>query len=251
MMMSAAPSSTLARRDRVALLVALCGLAALCWLLLIDMAGDMTGSMGVNPWSGSYFAMMLYMWIVMMIGMMAPTAVRSILIFTQISAKSVARGRPYIAGYWFAFGYVLVWAGYSAAATLLQWFLDHLTLLSPAMVASSPVLGALLLIGAGVWQFSSLKNTCLKHCRSPLLYLSANFRPGVGGAIHLGVRHGMYCLGCCWVLMGLLFVGGVMNLIWIALIAGFVLVEKLLPEGDRWRRMGGGAMILTGIGYLM
>jgi len=105
-------------------------------------------------------------------------------------------------------------------------------------------------VSAGAWQFSSVKETCLRHCRSPVTYLATHFRPGLSGAVHLGIRHGIYCLGCCWLLMGLLFVGGVMNLLWIAAITSFVLVEKLLPAKLRASRMGGWGMIVAGAGYL-
>lgn len=239
--------------DRTALFLALGGLVVLAWVLLIGMSDSMVfmqKDMGIRAWSASDFAMMLGMWVVMMVAMMVPTAVRSILIFSRISAKAASSGRPFVAGYWFAFGYLIAWSGFAVLATLFQWSLDQMALLSPRMVASSSIFGSLILIGVGVWQFSPWKNSCLKHCRSPLMYLAANFTPGIGGAVQLGLRHGLYCLGCCWVLMGLLFVGGVMNFIWIFAITAFILVEKLLPRGEKWGYLGGVAMILSGIFYL-
>lgn len=251
--MTAANSTSLAQRDLILLLGALGGLVALCWWYLIDMSRgivDMSGAMGIRPWSNIDFMLMFAMWAVMMVGMMVPTAVRSVLIFVQIHARAATRGRTLVSGYWFTAGYVLIWTFFSAAATLLQWVLDQAALLSPMMVSASSFLGAFLLISAGVWQFSPIKDTCLRHCRSPAMYLATNFRPGISGAVNLGIRHGMYCLGCCWLLMGLLFVGGIMNLLWIAAITAFVLVEKLLPAGLRASRLSGWAMIVTGIGYL-
>jgi len=239
--------------DRTALLLAVGGLVVLSWLLLVEMTDNMMvmeGDMGIRPWSSSDFAMMLGMWVVMMVGMMVPTAVRSILIFSKINAKAAAGGRNFVAGYWFTLGYVIAWSGFAVTATLLQWALDQAALLSPMMVTTSSVVGALILITCGAWQFTPWKDTCLKHCRSPLMYLAANFSPGIGGAIRLGVRHGLYCLGCCWFIMGLLFVGGVMNFIWIIAITAFILAEKLLPSGQKWGQIAGGAMIAIGLSYL-
>ena len=251
--MIAAKFTSLAQRDVLLLLGALGGLVALCWWYLIDLSRGMTGmsgAMGIRPWGNIDFLMMFTMWAVMMVGMMVPTAVRSVLIFAQIGARAASRGRSFVSGYWFTAGYVLIWTFFGAAATLLQWALDQAALLSPLMVSTSSSLGAFLLISAGVWQFSSVKDACLRHCRSPAMYLATHFRPGISGAVNLGIRHGMYCLGCCWLLMGLLFVGGVMNLLWIAAIMVFVLVEKLLPDTLRASSLSGWVMILVGVGYL-
>jgi predicted metal-binding membrane protein len=254
--MTGAIAASLARRDLILLLGALGGLVVLCWWYLIGMArgmdgmSGMNGAMGIRTWTSVDFLMMFGMWAVMMVGMMVPTAVRSVMIFAQIGARTAARGRPFVSGYWFTAGYVVIWTVFSAAATFLQWALDQAALLSPTMVSSSSYLGALLLVSAGAWQFSPVKDTCLRHCQSPATYLATHFRPGFSGAVHLGIRHGMYCLGCCWLLMGLLFVGGVMNLLWIAAITAFVLLEKLLPARVRASRMSGWGMIVAGAGYL-
>ena len=251
--MTGAHSTRLARRDQVLLLGALGGLVVLCWLYLIEMSrgmDDMSAAMGVTPWSKADFLLMFAMWVVMMVGMMVPTAIRSVLIFVRIGARAAERDRSFASGYWFTAGYVLIWTFFSGAATLLQWLLDQAALLSPMMVSNSAFLGAFLLISAGVWQFSPVKDVCLRHCQSPVMYLATHFRPGISGAVSLGIRHGLYCLGCCWLLMSLLFVGGVMNLVWIAAITAFVLIEKLLPTGLRSSRLSGWAMIVTGVGYL-
>lgn len=251
--MTAANSTTLARRDLVLLLGALGGLVVLCWLYLIEASrgmADINAAMGMKPWSKVDFLLMFAMWTVMMVGMMVPTAIRSVLIFVQIGARAAERDRSFVSGYWFTLGYVLIWTFFSAAATVLQWFLDQAALLSPMMVSSSAFLGAFLLISAGAWQFSPVKDVCLRHCQSPVMYLATHFRPGISGAVSLGIQHGSYCLGCCWLLMSLLFVGGVMNLVWIAAITAFVLIEKLLPATLRISRLSGWVMIVAGVGYL-
>jgi len=142
-------------------------------------------------------------------------------------------------------GYLAIWTLFSLAATGAQWALDRAALLSPMMVASSPWLGALLLAAAGAYQLTPAKEACLRHCRAPAHFIAAHWRPGVAGAFRMGAIHGVFCLGCCWALMGLLFFGGVMNLLWIAAITLFVLGEKLLPAGRRTARWSGAAMILA------
>jgi predicted metal-binding membrane protein len=244
---------SLARRDVFALVSALLLLVAVCWWYLANMSRDMANSssaMGVKPWAISDFSMMFVMWTIMMIAMMVPTAMRSVLIFTGISAQQERRGRPFVSGYWFAAGYIIVWTAFSVGATVLQWGLDQAALLSPRMALYSPFIGALIFMMAGVWQMSPLKDTCLRHCRSPLVFLAQNFRPGKFGAVRLGLRHGLYCLGCCWLLMGLLFIGGVMNIVWIIAITIFMLVEKLLPPTLTTSRISGMVMLLAGGGYL-
>ena len=140
-----------------------------------------------------------------------------------------------------------MWTLFSVAATAAQWGLDQAALLSPMMVATSPALGASLLIAAGVYQMTPAKNACLRHCRSPMHFISEHWRHGVDGAFKMGLEHGAYCLGCFWALMGLLFFGGVMNLLWIAAITLFVLLEKVLPIGVGGGRAAGAAMVLFGL----
>ncbi|AHD03688.1 DUF2182 domain-containing protein [Leisingera methylohalidivorans] len=250
-MMNSVPIS-LSWWDRGVLTVAVGGFIVLSWALFIDMTGKMAPmNLGLTPWTFADFTVMFGMWVVMMIGMMVPTAIRSILIFSRMNAKASTRGASGVAGCWFASGYIIVWVGFSVVATILQWGLEKVALLSPMMVASSPLLAALILIGAGIWQFTSLKGRCLRHCRSPLVFLATNYSKGLLGAIRMGAAHGFYCLGCCWMLMGLLFVGGVMNLACIAAVTAFVLAEKLLPHGDHWGRLAGVAMILIGLCYMV
>lgn len=241
---------SLKRWDAAALSVSLGALVVLSWIVLIDMSAEMTGmEMGMAPmaWSTGDFAMMLGMWVVMMTGMMVPTAMRSVLIFSRLAANATAAGHAFASGYWFALGYVFAWSLFSVAATILQWAFDRLSLLSPMMTSSSAVLTGLILMGAGLWQLSPWKEACLRRCRSPMEFLPAHYSDGAGGAVRMGMSHGLYCLGCCWVLMGLLFVGGVMNLACIAAITAFVLAEKLLPGGPGMGRLAGLGLIASGI----
>jgi len=155
--------------------------------------------------------------------------------------------QPYVPTAIFLGGYVIVWTGFSALATLAQWGLHETALLSPMMVSTSPILGGLLLLTAGVYQWTPLKYACLKHCRSPLGFLMTNWREGPRGALIMGLRHGMFCTVCCWFLMALLFVAGVMNLLWVATITLFVLVEKVVPRGDIVGRVAGGVLVIAGL----
>jgi predicted metal-binding membrane protein len=146
----------------------------------------------------------------------------------------------------FGAGYLLVWTGFSAGAALAQWGLHRAAMLSPMMTTSSPRLGAAILIAAGVYQLTPFKGACLTHCRSPLGFLMSHWRGGTAGALRMGIEHGTYCLGCCWALMCVLFVVGVINLLWVAAMAIFVRVEKIAPAGTLVARVGGAAMIAAG-----
>lgn len=245
-------------RDRFFITSSLAVVVALAWGYLYVLATNMPAmskmdvamSAGIRPWSLAESFLMFAMWVVMMVGMMVPTAMRAVLIYAGISHRAHAQGTPVAPTYWFVTGYAVVWSGFGLAATLFQAGFDRLGLLSPLMVSSSPLLGAGLLIAAGAYQLTPWKDVCLQHCQSPAMYLATRFRPGVGNAFALGMRHGTYCLGCCWLLMGLLFLGGVMNLLWIAAITGFVLLEKLLPASLRVARLSGWLMMFTGVLYL-
>ena len=251
----------IARRDRLIVLAGLVLAAALAWLYLIDMALDMGGDMaagsmamdgammGMQAWSAVDGLLMWSMWAVMMIAMMVPSAAPMVLVFARMD-RAKGSGRPYGTSTLFALGYVLVWAGFSVAATIMQWGLQNAALLSPMMVSTSAVLGGVLFIAAGVYQWTPLKYACLRHCRTPVSFIMGHWRPGPGGAFRMGVGHGAFCLGCCGFVMGLLFVGGVMNLAWVAAITVFVVAEKLLPKGEWVARVGGIAMVAAGI-YLL
>jgi predicted metal-binding membrane protein len=205
---------------------------------------------GMRPWLPSDFFMMFLMWAIMMVAMMLPTALRAILIYARIAARGRQDESPITSVYLFGGGYIAIWTLFSVGATLMQWGLQSAALLSPMMVSSSVGLGAALLIAAGIYQFTPLKDACLKHCQSPIMYLAANYKKGNAQAFKLGLKHGGYCLGCCWVLMGLLFLGGVMNLLWILAITLFVLAEKLLPPTLHGTWLSGVTMILIGVAFL-
>jgi predicted metal-binding membrane protein len=189
------------------------------------------------------------MWAVMMVGMMAPSAAPMILMYARLGRQGKVAGKPLAATGWFAAGYFLAWIGFSLAATLVQWVLQREALLDPRMASASKALGAVVLIAAGLYQWTPLKEVCLAHCQTPLGFLMRHggFRGDVRGCLKLGLSHGAYCVGCCWVLMALLFVVGVMNLLWIALLALLVLLEKLTPWGRPIARAAGVAFIAAGI----
>jgi predicted metal-binding membrane protein len=190
---------------------------------------------------------MFLMWAVMMVAMMVPTAAPMILIFANVNRKRQEQERPYVPTAVFLSGYLLVWTGFSVLATLAQWGLHEAALLSPMMVSTSSILGGILLLAAGIFQWTPLKYACLKHCRSPLSFLMTDWREGYRGALIMGLKHGSYCTGCCWFLMALLFVAGVMNLLWVATITAFVLVEKAVPRGDLVGRIAGVALCIAGL----
>lgn len=217
----------------------------------MKMAADMSMPEGMSPmqipiWDFGYFWMMFLMWAVMMVGMMLPSVTPMVLIYAGVARKSAAQGMPVAPTGAFVSGYIAIWLIFSLFATLAQWGLDQATLLSPMMVSNSVSLGAALLIAAGIYQWLPIKDKCLHHCRSPVHFITTHWRPGSIGAFKMGLSHGAFCLGCCWVLMALLFVGGVMNLLWIAAIALFVLLEKVLPFGDVSGRVMGLLMITAG-----
>ena len=247
------------KRDRFVLLAALAALAAIAWAYLAwmgamppePMAGhDGRSEMapGFARWSAGDFLAMLLMWAVMMVGMMTPSAAPMILIYARVGRKAESGGTPFAPAGWFASGYLLAWTGFAIGATLLQWLLEQAMLVSPATASAGPLPGGLLLIAAGLYQWTPLKYACLAQCQSPLQFIQRHggFRGDRAGALALGLRHGFYCIGCCWALMLLLFVGGVMNLLWIAAIAILVLAEKLIPAGRLVSRAAGAAMIFGG-----
>jgi predicted metal-binding membrane protein len=211
-----------------------------------SMAPTMDAMTGVQPWTATEFGLRLAMWAVMMVAMMVPAAAPVTLMYAAVARKAAAQHNPLAPTFVFVTGYIAMWTVFSLVATIAQHALDRAALLSPTMVSRSPLFGAALLIAAGVYQFTPLKNACLRNCRTPAHFLSRYWRTGYLGAFRMGLRLGAYCVGCCWILMGLLFVGGVMNLLWIAAIAIFVLLEKTIPFGDVTGRFAGTAMILVG-----
>ena len=201
----------------------------------------------VHPWTAAQLGPRLLMWSVMMVAMMVPTAAPMTLVYAAVARKAAREDHPVAPTFVFVAGYLAIWVLFSVAATAAQSGLDQLALLSPTMVSASPVLGSGLLIGAGIYELTPYKHACLAHCRAPAHFISHKWRGGFAGAFPMGLELGTYCLGCCWILMGLLFLGGVMNLLWIAAIAAFILLEKTLPFGDIGGRVVGAAMILVGL----
>ena len=253
------PSSTaleaVLKRDRMVVLAGLTGITVLAWTYMGYLAWDM-GHMDMSmdmampqmqTWRALDLLLVFVMWAVMMVAMMVPSAAPMLLLFTTINRRRRAQQQPYVPTAVFLGGYLLVWSSFSVLAMLAQWGLHSATLLSPMMVSTSPILGGLVLLAAGSFQWTPLKYTCLTHCRSPLGFLMTDWREGYRGALIMGLRHGMYCVGCCWILMALLFVAGVMNLLWVAAIAAFVLVEKVVPRGDLVGRLAGGGLVVAGL----
>lgn len=249
------------KRDRQIVIGGLVFVSLASWLYILTGAGMDTGEMTPMSggamlmmklaWTPAYFALMLVMWWVMMVAMMLPSAAPMVLLFATVNRKSRQHGRPFTPTSFFATGYLIAWGGFSLFVVLLQWGLERLTLLSLMMQTTSLYLGAGLLIAAGVYQLTPLKQACLRHCQSPLQFIAYHWRPGSRGALLMGLEHGFFCLGCCWVLMLLLFYGGVMNLWWITGLALYVLIEKLALAGPHLGRYTGGLLIAWGVWVLV
>jgi predicted metal-binding membrane protein len=196
-------------------------------------------------WGQAELLALFVMWAVMMVAMMLPSAAPVILLATAAYRRRGSHART--AATAFVSGYIVVWTAFSAAAALAQFGLHRAALLSPNMSSSSAALGGVILMLAGIYQWLPIKQACLTHCRSPLGFLGTEWREGVAGAFVMGARHGMFCLGCCWALMLLLFVVGVMNVLWVAVLAVVVLLEKLAPRGERIARAIGAALFVWGL----
>lgn len=249
---------TAVRRERIAIASSIVLVTALAWAYLIQINAGMSaagesGSMMVTmgtamtmPWGARELLLAFVMWAVMMVGMMTAPAAPVLLLFARTHSSSEANGLP-LAVLMFALGYITVWLGFSALAAILQLALHQATLLSPVMSASSPYLGGAILIAAGAYQLTPFKRACLTQCQTPLGFLMANWRSGNSGAFRMGLHHGAFCLGCCWALMLVLFVVGVMNLAWVAVIAAFILIEKITTSGVFVSRVGAGIMIAFGL----
>jgi predicted metal-binding membrane protein len=242
------------RRDRLLVISCLLLVVVLCWAYLFTGAGmrmqatgDMLAPASAGPWTPGYAVLVLVMWAVMMAAMMLPSAAPTILLYTVIARRRRERGQPANASSGvFAFGYLATWAAFSVAATALQFVLENAALMSPAMQTTSVELAGGVLIAAGLYQWTPLKRACLRYCSTPLVFIMRYWRPGKAGALSMGLRHGTYCVGCCWLIMLLLFVGGIMNFGWIAGIALFVLVEKLVPAGHWIGKSAGVLLVLWG-----
>ena len=252
---SSAPSALeqALRRDRAVVIAAIIIIAAIAWaytVYLAEIGMDMDDGMSMGmamadmrSWGAADFGLMFIMWAVMMVAMMAPSAAPMLLMFAAVNRKRREREAPFVPTGIFLAGYVIVWTLFAAGATVGNWGLHQASLLSSMMGAStSGYLGGALLLAAGAFQWSPLKTACLKQCRTPMGFLMTSWREGRRGALRMGLDHGAYCLGCCWALMLLLFVLGVMNLVWIAALAAFVLAEKVAPMNE-WVSRGTGVLL--------
>jgi predicted metal-binding membrane protein len=231
----------------------------------VDMGGmDMSGfrmipsGMGLmmpahTPWRTTEFAFVFAMWTVMMVAMMTPSAMPMFFTYARAGRNTEARGTPFGPTVWFVAGYFLVWAAFSLLATMAQWVLERTALLDSAMASTSNVLGGLLFVTAGTYQWTRLKDVCLTQCQRPFWFLmrQGGFRRDTPGCVVLGVRHGAYCVGCCWALMALLLVGGVMNVLWIVLLALLVLLEKVTSSGRLIASISGTLFIAAGAWLLL
>lgn len=251
------PAPAPSRRDRALITSCVVLIAALAWVYLVYLNRRMTSpieghtmmaAMGMvmnQPWDAGDLLLTFVMWAVMMVGMMAVPALPVLLLFAGMHARRVDRGMvPAVPS--FGLGYILVWLAFSACATAAQWALHEAALLSSTMATSSTSVAGVILIMAGAYQLTPLKTGCLARCQSPLGFLMSNWRDGSSGAFLMGFRHGIFCLGCCWALMAVLFVVGVMNLAWVGVLTVIVLAEKLGITGARVARAGGAILIALG-----
>jgi predicted metal-binding membrane protein len=250
---------TALRNDRLIVLAALAGMALLAWAYMLHEArgfertqvcrcfGMAMAGPDTKAWSATTIAPLFLMWAEMMVAMMIPSAAPMILTFARVNRQRREQARPFVPAGLLLLGYLLVWCAFSLFAALAQWALHGATLLSPMMTSRSQLLGAALLISAGIFQWTPWKRACLSHCRSPLNFLLTQWREGKMGALAMGGQHGAYCIACCWLLMLLLFVAGVMNMLWVAAITLLVLLERILPHRMRLDLIVGVVLVAWGI----
>ena len=234
----AATMAELLKRDRAVVLASLLSIVVLAWGYILHLAAGMNGmpvgalEADLHTWTTMEFVVMFFMWTAMMIAMMLPSATPMLLVFSSVARTRRDTLSPISATGAFLLGYFTLWTVFSLLATVAQLMLHSAALLSAHMSSLSPILSGVLLLVAGVYQFTPLKNACLSRCRTPLGFLLTEWRDGLSGAFHMGIRHGLFCLGCCWLLMALLFVAGVMSILWIAVLAIVVLAEKAMTSGE-------------------
>jgi predicted metal-binding membrane protein len=265
--MKDAALATLLRRDRAIVAAMLGALIALAWAYILWLAADMQmGGMDMTgfrmipagaglmmpvtaPWELIEFAFVFAMWAVMMVGMMTPSVAPLVLLYARVGRQAAAEQQPFAASAWLVLGYVLMWIGFSFIATLAQWAIERTGWLTSAMESASGVFGGLTLIAAGLYQWTPVKDACLRQCQVPLQFIQRHggFCGEALGSLGLGARHGIYCIGCCWALMALLFVGGVMNVLWITAIMILVLTEKLIPADRLISRLSGVGFLAAGV----
>ena len=250
------------KRARLLIAVALAFTGAVAWCYTIYEARRMNvsgvcaclgmkmGGPDLASWPLGSLLPLFLMWAVMMIAMMLPSAAPMILTFAAVARNRRRAERPYVPVAVFAAGYVVIWCIFSLLAAVGQWLLHREALLAPSMASGSAILAGVLLLMAGVFQFTPLKRTCLKHCRAPLEFIMTRWREGWRGAFGMGIEHGAFCAGCCWALMALLFVLGVMNILWIAALTMLVALEKMVPRA-RWLSAASGVVLACWGGWLL
>jgi predicted metal-binding membrane protein len=246
------------KRPRGTLAVVLLGIPLLCWLWIVPMARDMYGPMTglsawmmTSNWDTPRILLLWAMWAVMMAAMMIPSATPLVLLYAGAARNRSEEGNPSARIYALAGGYLFVWAAFSVGATVLQRLLAGWLILTPMMEPATPAIAAAILLVAGLYQLTPLKRACLRSCRSPLALFAFRWRRGTAGAFRMGVDHGMYCLGCCWALMLLLFAGGVMNLTVIVALTAWVAVEKIAPFGEQSALASGALLIAVAVWMLV
>jgi predicted metal-binding membrane protein len=259
------PLQLVLRQDRVVVFVCLMLTTILAWAYVVHLAAgmapdpamagmdmDMAMTPMPGPWNAAEFGFAVLMWAVMMVGMMTPSVAPTILLYAQVGRAAAAQNKPFAATGWFAAGYFLAWTVFSVGAALAQTALGGATLITPMLKSASNSLSGAALVVAGVYQWSPWKMACLTQCRTPLFFIQSHggFKREAGASLLLGLRHGLYCVGCCWALMLLLFVLGVMNLAWIAALSALVLIEKLWARGVLVSRAMGIVAVAGGV-YLM
>ena len=247
--------SAVVRRDRLVIGVALAFTGAVAWWYTIyearrmnltgvcECLGMKMGGPELGAWSAASLLPLFLMWAVMMLAMMLPSAAPMILTFASVARNRRRADRPYVPVTVFAAGYVVIWCVFSAIIAVAQWLLHRAAVLSPEMASASALFAGVLLLVAGVFQFTPLKKRCLTHCRAPLEFIMTRWREGRRGAFGMGIEHGAFCAGCCWALMALLFVLGVMNILWIAVLTMVVALEKMFPRA-RWLSTATGLLLL-------
>lgn len=252
-----AAASALPMRDRAIIWTGIVTISALAWLYLARMpmgAGGASGSMTMrgmimpmaHRWSAADVWLTFLMWAVMMVAMMLPTASPMLLTYARISRSRDAGAAATRRVWSFATGYLAAWTIFSVGATALQYGLQRADIIDDAL-RTTPLAGAIILIAAGVYQLTPLKSACLRNCRSPLGFFMTEWRDGASGALGMGLKHGVSCVGCCWMLMAMLFVAGAMNLVWVAAITVFVLLEKVAPFGRAIAAAAGLLLLASGL----
>ena len=240
--------------DRLLIIAGIAIVSLIAWMYMVKMSvatGSLISVHAVHAWKIPDLISHFVMWVIMMTAMMLPTAGPMILTFSFISRERKKKEQAYVNTSLFVVAYLMVSVGFSFGATLLQWGLHHNALLTSLGASSSYIFSGILLLAAGIFQWSNIKQACLRFCRNPFNFLMANWKEGRTGALHMGIKHGLLCTGCCWALMLLMFIGGVMNLLWMIVITAIILIEKVAPRGDMFGKIAGVCMGAAGIYFIL